>query len=128
MKGWLATAVARSAEYGPSRSTVGRWVRWLAGRDDPVDTRFQSADEPYPRHWRTPPTPWPSDAITTQPLQRAVRALPDPWRAVLLAGDGDRVSAERVATDRGLTMGQQRRILNEARAAVRDALAAQVRR
>ena len=128
MKGRLATAVARTAEYGPTRSAVRRWVRWLPGRGEPVDTRFQSADEPYPRHWRTPPTPWPSDAITTQRLRKAVAALPDPWRAVLLARDGDREPAEGVAADRGLTMAQQRRILNRARAAVRDALAAPVRR
>jgi RNA polymerase sigma-70 factor, ECF subfamily len=128
MKGLLGTAVARTAEYGRSRSTVRRWVRWLPGRDDPVDTRFQSADEPYPRHWRTSPTPWPSDTITTQRLQRAVRALPAPWRAVLLARDGDRVPAERVAADRGLTVGRQRHILNQARAAVRDALDARVLR
>lgn len=102
-------------------------VRWLPGRGEPVDARFQSVDEPYPRHWRTPPTPWPPDAITTQRLQRAVQALPDLWRAVLLARDGDRVPADRVAADRGLTVGQQRRILNRARAAVRDALATQVR-
>jgi len=127
VKGRLATAVARTVEYGRSSPTVRRWVRWLPGRDDPVDTRFQSADEPYPRHWRTPPTPWPSDTITAQRLQRAVRALPAPWQAVLLARDGDRVPADRVAADRGLTLGQQRRILNQARAAVRDALAARVR-
>jgi RNA polymerase sigma-70 factor (ECF subfamily) len=127
VKGRLAAAVARTAEYGRSRSAVRRWIRWLPGRDDPVDTRFQSADGPYPRHWRTPPTPWPPDPITAQRLQRAVQALPEPWRAVLLARDGDRVPAERVAADRGLTVRQQRRILNRARAAVRDALAAQVR-
>jgi len=128
VKGRLAAAVARTAEYGRSRSAVRRWIPWLPGRDDPVDTRFQSAAEPYPRHWRTPPTPWPSDAITAQRLQRAVQALPEPWRPVLLARDGDRVPAERLAVERGLTVGQQRRILNRARAAVRDALATQVRR
>jgi DNA-directed RNA polymerase specialized sigma24 family protein len=53
--------------------------------------------------------------------------LPEPWRAVLLARDGDRVPAERVAADRGLTVRQQRRLLTRARAAVRDALASQVR-
>lgn len=128
MKGRLATAVARTAEYGRSRSAVRRWVRWLPGRGEPADPRFQSADEPYPRHWRTPPATWPSDAVTTERLQLAVQALPDPWRAVLLARDGDQVSAEQVAADHGLTVGRQRRILNRARAAVRDALAAAVRR
>lgn len=108
MKGWLAT--------------VGR----LPGRDEPVDTRFQSADEPYPRHWRTPPAPWPSDTITAERLQRAVQALPDPWRVVLLARDRDGVPADQVAADHGLTEDQQRHILNLARAALRDALAAQV--
>jgi DNA-directed RNA polymerase specialized sigma24 family protein len=127
VKGWLATAVARTAEYGRSRSAVRRWVRRLPGRDEPVDARFQSADEPYPRHWRTPPTPWPPDAITAERLQQAVEALPELWRAVFLARDAERLPAQQVAEAHGLTVGQQRRILNQARAAVRDALAAQER-
>ena len=53
----------------------------------------------------------------------AVRSLPPVWRAVLLARDRDRRPAEQVADDLGISLAQQRRILNRARAAVRDEVA-----
>jgi RNA polymerase sigma-70 factor, ECF subfamily len=127
VKGWLARAVARTAEHGAARSAVRRWIRWLPDRGEPGDPRFQGSGEPYPRHWRTPPAPWPTGIAAAPAIQArlrgAVRELPDLWRAVLLARDGARLPAERVAADLGLTVGRQRRILNRARAAVRDSLA-----
>jgi DNA-directed RNA polymerase specialized sigma24 family protein len=127
VKGRPARAIACTAEHGPARSRVRRWIRWLSGRTDPPDLRFQSPDEPHPRHWRTGPEPWPAgvtdDPAARERLDRAVRALPAPWRAVLLARDGDRQLGEQVAADLGLTVAQQRRLLNCARAAVRDELA-----
>jgi RNA polymerase sigma-70 factor (ECF subfamily) len=127
VKGWLARAVASTAEHGRAGSPIRRWIRWLPGRGDPVDPRFQGPDEPYPRHWRTFPIPWPDgftdDPAVRQRLRRAVESLPAPWRAVLLARDGAHVPAERVAADLGVTVAQQRRMLGRARAAVRDALA-----
>jgi DNA-directed RNA polymerase specialized sigma24 family protein len=127
LKGWLARAAARSAEHGPARSGVRRWIRWLPAHADPVDRRFQGSDEPHPRHWRTGPTPWPAgstdDPAVRERLDRAVRSLPPLWRAVLLARDGDRQPAEQVAADLGISLAQQRRILNRARAAVRDEVA-----
>jgi RNA polymerase sigma-70 factor (ECF subfamily) len=122
VKGLLARAVARTAGYGPSRSSVRRWIRWLPDGAALPDPRFQGPDEPYPRHWRRFPTVWPAgldgDPAVRERLRRAVRSLPDSWRAVLLARD-----AEQVATDLGLTPAQQRRIRGRARAAVRDAVA-----
>ena len=93
----------------------------------PGGSRFQGSDEPYPRHWRVP-APWPA-GFTDGPairerLERAVRrSLPPLWRAVLLARDGDRRPAEQVAAELGISLAQQRCILNRARAAVRDELA-----
>ena len=99
----------------------------MPGHADPVDPRFQGSDEPYPRHWRTGPTPWPAgstdDPAVRERLDRAVQALPPLWRAVLLARDGERRPAEQVAADLGITVAQQRRILDRARAAVRDEVA-----
>jgi RNA polymerase sigma-70 factor (ECF subfamily) len=127
VKGRPARLVACTAEHGPARSRVRRWIRWMSGRPEPPDPRFQGSDEPYPRHWRTGPTPWPAGS-TDEPavrerLDRAVRSLPPRWRAVLLARDGDRQPAEQVAAELGVPVAQQRRILNRARAAVRDEVA-----
>ena len=127
MKGRAARAVASTAEHGPARSRWRRWIRWLPGHTDPVDPRFQGPDELHPRHWRIPPAPWPAgftdDPAVRERLSRAVQALPALWRAVLLARDGQRRSAEQVAADLGITVAQQRRMLDRARAAVRDELA-----
>jgi RNA polymerase sigma-70 factor, ECF subfamily len=127
MKGWLARAAASAAEHGPARSRIRQWIRWLPGHSKPADPRFQGTDEPHPRHWRTFPAPWPAgftdDPGTQQQLRRAMLALPAPWRAVLLARDGAHLPPERVAADLGITVAQQRRILNRARAALRDCLA-----
>jgi RNA polymerase sigma-70 factor (ECF subfamily) len=99
----------------------------LPGHAEAVDSRFQGPDEPYPRHWRSGPTPWPAgsadDPAVRERLDRAVRSLPPLWRAVLLARDGDRRPAGQVAADLGISLAQQRRILNRARAAVRDEVA-----
>ena len=127
MKGRAARAVASTAEHGPARSRWRRWIRWLPGHTDPVDPRFQGPDELHPRHWRIPPAPWPA-GFTDGPairerLERAVQSLPPLWRAVLLARDGDRRPAEQVAAELGISLPQQRCILNRARAAVRDELA-----
>jgi DNA-directed RNA polymerase specialized sigma24 family protein len=127
VKGWLARAAASTARHGPARSGVRRWIRWLPDHADPVDPRFQGADEPYPRHWRSGPAPWPAgftaDPAIRERLDRAVRSLPPLWRAVLLARDADRRPGEQVAADLGISVAQQRRVLNRARAAVRDELA-----
>jgi DNA-directed RNA polymerase specialized sigma24 family protein len=126
VKGWLARATASTAEHGRARSGVRRWIRWLPGHD-PVDPRFQGSDGPHPRHWRSAPEPWPAgftdDPAARDRLHRAVRSLPPLWRAVLLARDRDRRPAEQVADDLGISLDQQRRILNRARAAVRDEVA-----
>jgi RNA polymerase sigma-70 factor (ECF subfamily) len=127
MKGWLARAAASTARHGRARSGFRWWIRWSPGHADPVDPRFQGSDEPYPRHWRAVPAPWPAGftdgSAIRERLDRAVQSLPPLWRAVLLARDGDRRPAEQVAADLGISLAQQRCILNRARAAVRDELA-----
>jgi RNA polymerase sigma-70 factor (ECF subfamily) len=96
------------------------------------ESRFQSDAEPFPGHWRSPPAAWPedlgADRDAAQVLQDGLRALPEPWRAVVAARDVDGRPAEEVAARLGLTVDQQQRILTHARAALRDELAALVAR
>lgn len=112
MKGWLARAAS---------SAAGR------GAADPADDGlFQGRDDPYPGHWRQNPVPWPAgltgDAAARRQLHDALDELPSPWRAVVRSRDVAGRDAAEVAAGLGLTPGQEQRILNQARAALRDAL------
>ena len=131
MKGWLARSVASTVEKGRPRTGIGQWLRWLPRLGDPGDQRFQGPDESYPRHWRRLPDEQPvgfaDGPAARQRLHREMQLLPPQWRAVLAARDGAHLPAEQVAAELGLTVAQQRRILNRARAALRDALADQPR-
>lgn len=127
MRSWLARAVAGTAARGEGQTRVARWTRWFP-RTGPVDDRaFQGSDEPYPRHWRRFPEPWPrvsaADGDVRRRLLAALDELPATWRAVLRQRDVAGRDAESVADDLGMSVEQQRKILNRARAAVRDRLA-----
>jgi DNA-directed RNA polymerase specialized sigma24 family protein len=127
VKGWLSRAIAAATEHGSAGSAARRWLRWMPGRSAPVDSRFQGDDEPFPRHWRRTPTHWPDGALDDRDAQRRLRralaALPDRWREVLLVRDGARRPAAEVAAELDLDVAGQRRLLNQARAALRDAVA-----
>jgi RNA polymerase sigma-70 factor (ECF subfamily) len=131
VKGWLWRAVATTVDNGPPRTGIGRWLRRLPRLRDPGDERFQGPDEPYPKHWRSlpdvPPVGIADGPAGQQRLRRELQLLPPEWRAVLWARDGEHLPAEQVAAKLGLTVAQQRRILNRARAALRDALVEQPR-
>ena len=127
MRSWLARAVAGTAARGDGRTRVARWSRWFP-RTGPVDdSEFQGPDEPYPRHWRRFPDPWPPvsavDGAVRRRLQAAVDQLPATWRAVVRQRDVAGRDPEHVADDLGISIEQQRKILNQARAALRDQLA-----
>jgi len=110
MKGWLA-----------------RRSRWFAPAAAVPAAAFQDEDDPFPRHWREFPSPWPvdvtDDPAVTAALRDALRELPDSWRAVVLDRDVRRRDPEEVAAQHGITPAQQRAILNQARAVLRDRLA-----
>jgi DNA-directed RNA polymerase specialized sigma24 family protein len=119
VKAVLGRAAASAVRNGRPRTVAG-WVgAWRARFRERGDNRFQGLDEPFPRHWRdgNPSAPAPLD---TTHLGHAIEALPATWRAVLLARDAEHRSVEEVAAALGVTAAQQRRILTQARAAVRD--------
>jgi RNA polymerase sigma-70 factor, ECF subfamily len=94
--------------------------------------RFQDETEPYPRHWREFPEPWPPGA-TTDPdaaacLADALAELPAPWRDVVTGADVQHRDPAEVAAERGLLPEQERAIRNRARAFLRERLARHVAR
>jgi RNA polymerase sigma-70 factor, ECF subfamily len=129
MTGWLARAAANTALRG--EEPRNRFVRWTArwrGRTPTVPgSRFQDAGEPFPRHWRRFPDPWPRavpvDADVRDTLAAAIEELPTTWREVVIARDALDRDAVEVSERLGLTLPQQRAILNRARARLREHLA-----
>ena len=129
MTGWLARAAANTALRGEEpRNRFARWTaRWFARTPTVPESRFQNAGEPFPRHWRSFPTPWPSvdpaDAVVQDTLVAAVAELPATWREVVIARDVLGRDAGEVSQRLGLSARQQRAILNRARAMLRERLA-----
>jgi RNA polymerase sigma-70 factor (ECF subfamily) len=109
-----------------------RWSRWFP-RASPVDDNlFQGSEDPYPDHWRQSPEPWPPGLAgedgARQELRNALGDLPPTWRAVISSRDMAGRNGGAAAGELGLTAGQERLILNQARAALRDRLASRIRR
>ena len=132
MKAWLGRAAAGTVLGGKEHARRGRWSRWFR-RGGPVpDEAFLGLDEPHPRHWRQFPDPWApvsgSDPAVRERLRRALDELPATWRAVVQGRDIAGRDGRDVARELGITVEQQRTILNQARAALRGRLADLLRR
>ena len=128
MRGWLARAAANTALRGEEpRNRFARWTaRWFERTPTVPGSWFQGEDEPFPDHWRSFPYTWPAvdpdDPVVQSTLVAAVDALPETWRAVVIARDVLGRDAAEVGERLGLTPRQQRAILNRARAMVRARL------
>jgi RNA polymerase sigma-70 factor, ECF subfamily len=126
---WLTRAATDAATRGEEpRNRFARWTaRWFAPTPTVAASRFQSEDEPYPRHWRRFPAPWPTGDAADPELQAvltgALDELPATWREVVIARDGLGRDAADVGARLGLTPRQQRAILTRARALLRDRIA-----
>jgi RNA polymerase sigma-70 factor (ECF subfamily) len=129
-KNWLGRAEANAVRHG-TRGVFAVAGRRFRARPIVPDSAFQDQGEPYPGHWRHAPQPWPQAARPrAAQMLAAFEELPATWRRVLLRHDGrTRAPAERaglddtVAGELGLTVDQERDILTQARAALRDRLA-----
>ncbi len=126
MKGWLARATVSTVRRGEGHTSVARWSRWFGGTSTVDDHLFQGSDDPYPGYWRQSPEPWPAgladEDTALRQLSRALEELPPSWRAVARARDVAGRDTAEVAAELGLTVGQEQRILNRARAALRVSL------
>jgi RNA polymerase sigma-70 factor (ECF subfamily) len=129
MRGWWARAETNTAlrSEEPRNRFVRRTARWFGRTPAVPASRFQDADEPFPRHWRSFPEPWPerlpADVETRDALGAAIEQLPSTWREVLIARDALDADPADVGERLDLTARQQRLILNRARARLRDQLA-----
>jgi RNA polymerase sigma-70 factor (ECF subfamily) len=132
--GWLARAGEAGVRRGEEpRNRFARFTaRWFGPAPAVASSRFQYAGEPFPRHWRRFPDPWPAvdpaDPEMRDGLAAAIEELPATWRAVVIGRDALDQSAEDVSARLGLTGQQQRAILNQARARLRERLAQRLRR
>jgi RNA polymerase sigma-70 factor (ECF subfamily) len=128
MNGWLSRAVANTALRGEDgRNRVARWSRSFPATPTVGGSRFQGPNEPYPRHWREFPEPWPSreavDATVRAELRDAMSELPRVWRKVIQQRDVQGRSPADVSNDLQIDAAQQRQMLNRARAVLRERLA-----
>jgi RNA polymerase sigma-70 factor, ECF subfamily len=129
MKRWLARTVAnaRLRAEEPRTRFARQPARWLAPTPTVPESRFHGAGEPFPGHWRRFPEPWAmadaSDPAVRGALAAAIKELPATWREVVIARDGLGREAGEVSERLGLTLRQQRAILNRARASLRERLA-----
>ena len=133
MKGWLSRAVAGTVLRGEQRrNRFARWAYWYPKMPAVDSRRFQGPGEPYPRHWRAFPEPWPpvtgDDPALQRVLAREVAELPRTWRAVVRERDVASRPAGEVRARLGLSDTQQRAIRNRAWAELRERLAARLGR
>jgi RNA polymerase sigma-70 factor (ECF subfamily) len=90
--------------------------------------RFRPASDPWPGHWRVPPAPWPrpEDELLATELRdvilRAVEALPEAQREVLVLRDLEGFGAAETCNVLGLSDTNQRVLLHRARSRVRSAI------
>jgi RNA polymerase sigma-70 factor, ECF subfamily len=130
MRRWLVRTLEETTMRAEEpRSRFARWtVRWFPPAPPVVPpTRFQGPDDPFPRHWREPPTPWtgadPAEPSVQHVIALALSELPETWRTVVLARDVDHEPAARIVEELGLTRAQQEAILGRSRELLRRRIA-----
>ena len=127
MKWVLARVAANTVLRGENaRNRIARWSQWFTRTPTVDESRFQTASDPFPRHWRAFPAEWPmfdpADPAVKEVLAAALAGMPDRWRDVAIARDVRHLSPAAVSEQFGLTLDQQRAILNRARATLRASL------
>jgi DNA-directed RNA polymerase specialized sigma24 family protein len=128
MKWLVARIAANTVLRGENaRNRIARWSQWFPRTPTVDDSRFQTASDPYPRHWRAFPAEWPAfdptDPAVKEGLAAALDGMPDRWRDVAIARDIRHLSPAEVSEQLGISLHQQRAMLNRARAIVRASLA-----
>jgi RNA polymerase sigma-70 factor (ECF subfamily) len=131
VKGRLPQALVNTILRGEEpRNRIARWSRWFPARPAVADDRFQGPGDPYPRHWREFPQPWPgpgpadpADPAVRSQLRDGLAGLPARWRDVVRQRDIEGLAPAEVSERLGITAAQQRAMLNRGRALLRERLA-----
>jgi RNA polymerase sigma-70 factor (ECF subfamily) len=129
LKTWVYRILVNTAKRrGRRESRVVPWSSVAPDTGPTVDPDlFQSADEPFPGHWRADPAPWPEQHVlageTRACLARAIARLPERQRVVLVLRDVEGHDAQEVCSILDVTAANQRVLLHRARAFVRAELA-----
>jgi DNA-directed RNA polymerase specialized sigma24 family protein len=91
-----------------------------------MDGRFEAADHPWAGHWVESVMPWPEDAANLQAAvtARSLRELPTLTAAVVLLRDVEQLQTDEVRSVLDLDADEQRVVLQDGRAGIRNALAA----
>ncbi len=133
LKGWLFGIVKNQARTRAARERRTVPFSSLAPDEEAatpaVDrARFQGGDGTWPNHWSAPPRAWedPQRRLASlearEYLRRAIAALPERQRAVVVLRDVEGFDSEEVCELLELSEGNQRVLLHRARAGVRSAL------
>jgi len=132
LKAWLFGIVKNQARRRSPRERRSAPFSSLPAeeRAGPVvdPDRFQGPDAAWPGHWAAPPRPWddPHRRLASLEarahLRRAIGALPERQRTVVVLRDVEGLDSEEVCELLELSEGNQRVLLHRARAGVRNAL------
>lgn len=135
VRSWLFTIVANRARTRAEREARSSPFSALepAQEEGPaVDPgRFLPEDHPrWPGHWSLPPTEWPEEKLLRREMldgaRRAIDALPEAQRKVIVLRDVEGWSSDEVCEALGVSEGNQRVLLHRARSKVRAALEAEM--
>jgi RNA polymerase sigma-70 factor, ECF subfamily len=131
LKTWIVAIVVHTAQNRAARERRSVPFASLAPESAVDDGRFQSADEPFPGHWRRYPARWgetpdavAEDRETLRVAMRAIADLPATQQAVIRMRDVEGWDADEVCTALNVSPGNQRVLLHRARSRVRAALEA----
>jgi RNA polymerase sigma-70 factor (ECF subfamily) len=129
LKTWLMAILVHTAQNRSARERRSAPFASLAPESAVEEGRFQSADEPFPGHWRRYPSSWDAapdrvaeDRETLRVAMRAIADLPATQQAVIRMRDIEGWGSDEVCAALDVSAGNQRVLLHRARSRVRAAL------
>jgi RNA polymerase sigma-70 factor (ECF subfamily) len=129
LKTWIVAIVVHTAQKRGARERRSVPFASLTPEAAVDEGRFQSADEPFPGHWRRYPARWgPSpdrvaeDRETLRVAMRAITELPPTQQAVIRMRDIEGWDSDEVCAALNVSPANQRVLLHRARSRVRAAL------
>jgi RNA polymerase sigma-70 factor (ECF subfamily) len=129
LKTWIVAIVVHTAQRRAARERRSVPFASLAPEAAVDEGRFQSADEPFPGHWRRYPARWGAspdrvaeDRETLRVAMRAITDLPPVQQSVIRMRDIEGWDSDEVCQALSISPANQRVLLHRARSRVRAAL------